>query len=106
MCDGHGSNGHIASNFIKEKLPKILKDKLLTNQGDTNGIKQMSRILEDSFMECDAKLISDCDVRLSGSTVCTVLFDGTRIHCANSGDSRAVMVKYIEQDNNTIKVVA
>ena len=29
VCDGHGSNGHIASGFIKEKLPKILKEKLL-----------------------------------------------------------------------------
>jgi len=28
---------------------------------------------------------------LSGSTVCSVLFDSKRIFCANAGDSRAVL---------------
>ena len=28
----------------------------------------------------------------SGSTVCTVLFNGTKIYCANAGDSRAIKV--------------
>lgn len=32
------------------------------------------------------------DLRLSGTTVCTVFFDGTTVHCANAGDSRAIKV--------------
>lgn len=32
------------------------------------------------------------DLRLSGTTVCTVFFDGTTIHCGNAGDSRAIKV--------------
>lgn len=35
------------------------------------------------------------DVKLSGSTVCAVLFDGNRIHCANAGDSRAIKVQVL-----------
>jgi|TARA_B110000285_G_C15015979_1_gene559081 serine/threonine protein phosphatase PrpC len=35
------------------------------------------------------------DVKLSGSTVCTVLFDGNRVHCANAGDSRAIKVQIL-----------
>jgi serine/threonine protein phosphatase PrpC len=34
-------------------------------------------------------------VTLSGSTVCTVLFDGNRVHCANLGDSRAIKVQVL-----------
>ena len=54
--------------------------------------------MENAFLKCDKQLIENkdkIDVRLSGSTVCTVLFDGTRLHCANSGDSRAIRVRYI-----------
>lgn len=28
----------------------------------------------------------------SGSTVCTAIFNGTKLYCANSGDSRAIKV--------------
>jgi len=31
-------------------------------------------------------------VNLSGSTVCTVIFNGTKVYCANAGDSRAIKV--------------
>ena len=30
----------------------------------------------------------------SGSTVCTVLFNGTKVYCANAGDSRAIKVAF------------
>jgi len=46
------------------------------------------------------------DTKLSGSTVCTVLFDGTRLHCANAGDSRAIRVKYFpSREKDTVKVI-
>lgn len=58
-------------------------------------------------MQTDEKLKKEeFDVKLSGSTVCTVLFDGTRIHCANAGDSRAIRVKFLQGDASMIKVVA
>ena len=39
------------------------------------------------------------DVKLSGSTVCTVYFEGTNIICANAGDSRAIKVSIINNDS-------
>ena len=30
----------------------------------------------------------------SGSTVCTVIFNGTKVYCANAGDSRAIKVAF------------
>ena len=52
----------------------------------------------ESFLECDDMLDKQShtpngfEVNLSGSTVCTILFDGNRLHCANLGDSRAIKV--------------
>lgn len=34
----------------------------------------------------------------SGSTVCTVIFNGTKVYCANAGDSRAIKVAVIPSD--------
>ena len=40
------------------------------------------------------------DTALSGSTVVMVLFEGTRVICANLGDSRAVKCQIIVKQNN------
>ena len=37
---------------------------------------------------------------MSGSTVVTVFFEGTRLFCANLGDSRAVKCQIIVKDEN------
>ena len=36
---------------------------------------------------------------ISGSTVCTVLFNGTKVYCANAGDSRAIKVAFVGTQN-------
>lgn len=41
-------------------------------------------------------------MRLSGSTVNTVFFDGTSVHCANAGDSRAIKVKLTYDENSKL----
>jgi serine/threonine protein phosphatase PrpC len=44
-------------------------------------------------MQCNEELdYTNFDVNLSGSTVCTVIFNGTKVYCANAGDSRAIKV--------------
>ena len=43
-------------------------------------------------MVCDKQLVtSKYDYKLSGSTVCSVLFEGTTVFCGNVGDSRAIV---------------
>jgi len=76
--------------------------------------RDYSEILQCAFLKCDEELNEQSkaddkqddtpeeqdaepsskpfDVKFSGSTVCVVLFDGSRIHCANLGDSRAIKV--------------
>jgi serine/threonine protein phosphatase PrpC len=86
VCDGHGSLGHHASSYIKENLPIILQNQLqIPDQARNESFKK-------AFMICDKKLSHDTnDYKLSGSTVCTILFEGTTIHSANVGDSRAII---------------
>ena len=43
---------------------------------------------------------------MSGTTVCTLFFDGTTIHCANVGDSRAIKVGYKDEKDPQIEVQA
>lgn len=46
-------------------------------------------------MTCNQELDhQNFDVNLSGSTVCTVLFNGTKVYCGNAGDSRAIKVAF------------
>jgi len=48
-----------------------------------------------SFNQCNSELGSTSfDVSLSGTTCCTLLFNGTRIYCGNAGDSRAIKVGF------------
>ena len=39
----------------------------------------------------------------SGSTVCTVIFNGTKVYCANAGDSRAIKVAILPPENGKSK---
>jgi len=43
------------------------------------------------------KLNFDC--QLSGSTVCSVVFDGNKVFCSNVGDSRAVLYSHVKKNN-------
>lgn len=56
----------------------------------------MSYSLQNSNKENQESKNEQIDLRLSGSTVCTVCFDGTSIHCANAGDSRAIIATIVE----------
>ncbi len=84
VCDGHGTNGRDVSHFIKMRLPQLVAKHLISGTDPCQALHQ-------SFIQCNAEL-DQCqfDVSLSGSTVCTVLFTGNKVICANAGDSRAI----------------
>ena len=110
----------MVSGFIKENLPEILKVAIDLHPDEISE-EEYIKIFEDAFLLCDDTLgsqdestakkkenetdiidldkKSSFDVKLSGSTVCTVYFEGTRIMCANAGDSRAIKVSIINNDS-------
>ena len=83
VCDGHGTFGHLVSDYITKKMPNYLKD-----ISDEFIIK--------SFNLTNNSLIqnSKIDCSLSGSTCTLLIINLEKIICANLGDSRAVLGKY------------
>jgi serine/threonine protein phosphatase PrpC len=54
-------------------------------------------------VQCNEELdYTNFDVNLSGSTVCTVIFNGTKVYCANAGDSRAIKVAILPAEPGSL----
>jgi serine/threonine protein phosphatase PrpC len=98
VCDGHGTNGHHVSAEIKAELPKQMQQRLLADNDfvalqDTPSLRErITQYFEEAFQNVHEGLWKKSfDVQLSGSTCTVVMFDSTRVYCANAGDSRAVL---------------
>ena len=115
IMDGHGSNGHLVSNFIKDKIIenftnisyyfKKIKSKETSNLEYPDNIldiifKKLSKNnfqkLKDFYKTVDESLSSievRFDSNFSGST-CILLFQlGKNLISCNVGDSRAILIK-------------
>lgn len=91
VCDGHGQNGREVSNFLKMRLPVLMAKGIASNP---NNIPEAFR---SSYVSANTELDHQAfDPSLSGSTCCTVIFNGTKILCGNAGDSRAIKVGFPE----------
>ena len=104
VCDGHGENGHLVSEFIKINLPLIMYKEIkslfyLINNDEHQSKDKIkayfSEICKQSFDITNKKLISNknIDSSLSGSTCVSLLFFEDLIISANLGDSRAIIGK-------------
>ena len=111
IMDGHGSNGHLVSNFVKEKVEEYFSDKKIYRKRKLNkaissiDIKN-SDIIYDKIVHNNYEIIKNFykkvndelyntkfDVHFSGTTCILVFKIGSKIICSNVGDSRAVLVK-------------
>ena len=105
VCDGHGTYGHLVSNFIKANLPIFLYHNLssvISNIQDDNKNNNdlLYNAIKNSFLQTEDQLnnTSKIDINFSGSTCISLLFCKNQIITANLGDSRAIKGQYI--DNN------
>ena len=99
VLDGHGVNGHYASNFTKKyMLDRIKNHPLIKNLQTPNEIyKQLTmngyQILAKMFVDADIQIAKEkFNVEMSGTTCVIVIQLGERLICANAGDSRAILV--------------
>jgi len=84
IFDGHFGDG--CSKYISTNLPKlILKEPLL----NTNT----SQALINAYLKADLEFLTMAKPKkmLDGSTGVGVFLKDTKLYCANTGDSRAVM---------------
>ena len=101
VCDGHGTYGHLVSNFIKSNLPIILYHNLssiISNIQDNNKNNNdlLYNAIKNSFLQTEYQLNnnSKIDINFSGSTCISLLFCKNQIITANLGDSRAIKGQY------------
>ena len=105
VLDGHGDNGHLASNFVKNfVISQIKNDPYIKKEKDPKKI--YTKIISNGY-EFLAKIYLDADEQIehqgfdpsrSGTTCIILIQILEHIICANTGDSRA-MVVYDKDDN-------
>ena len=114
IMDGHGSNGHLVSNYIKKKIIQNLNNisfyfhkiietpttkeypdnilELIKNKLEKNNykaIKDLYKLIDDGLYSKEIFF----DINFSGSTCIIVFQIGKYIICSNVGDSRAILIK-------------
>jgi len=121
IMDGHGSNGHLVSNFIKEKIIQNFTDISFyfkkIKQKDSTPLEYPENILElilkklkkndfqkikDFYKNIDESLSSievRFDSNFSGSTCIMIFQVGNYLISSNVGDSRSLLIK----ENKEIK---
>ena len=93
ICDGHGSYGHLISEYICNILPP--KIKIISNEN-----------IKKAFLSTNKSLIeeSKIDCSLSGSTCSSLIISQNKLISANVGDSRAVLARYENGQYNAINL--
>ena len=109
VLDGHGAEGHFVSRFASKFIPyQIMNNPEIINLRDPemiyNKLKNNNyQIIVKAYLECDIALQKvNFDAKESGSTCNLIINIGNKIICANTGDSRAIVVfdDYIENNPN------
>lgn len=91
ICDGHGTNGRDAANFVKYAMHLQIEQKF-PREGKEN-YESIKRCMLESFNVVQSQFkpnVQNSD--FSGSTCCVVLVQGHKLVTANVGDSRAILV--------------
>ena len=99
VLDGHGPDGHFVSEFVSELIPSQIINhpeiKTLTNtEAIYKKLKEKKyKIINQAYVSTDKQLKTmEFDVSESGCTCCLIIHIGNHIICANTGDSRAILV--------------
>ena len=105
VCDGHGTNGHHVSNFIKTILPIYMSENL-KHRNILTDTEEIHQIIKETFIIANDKLVEnqDIDSIFSGSTCVSVIYTPERLICPNIGDSRAVLARYDPNNNKYIAI--
>ena len=105
VLDGHGEYGHYASQFVSKYVISHIKNHPLIKKCDDP--KEIYQKLILNGYEIIANLFTDADIQIqkekfdvqnSGTTCIIVIQLEEKIICANTGDSRAIII--YNKDNN------
>ena len=92
VFDGHGIQGHLVSEAIKNYLQNCFYDQYQTKKKIITMFSSLSLSIENS---------NNFDIFCSGSTAVVVHISKEKIICANCGDSRAILINTNNSGNGT-----
>lgn len=93
VFDGHGLQGHLVSDEIKNFLMSIPSEHYSSKEKIISMFESLSKNIENS------KVV---DAYCSGSTAVVIHITKEKIICANCGDSRAILIS--DKNNDIIKM--
>ncbi len=109
VMDGHGDDGHFASQFVSRYVVHRIKTHPLIKKLDEP--KEIYEVLISNGYEIIANIYLDADVQIqkekfdctrSGTTIVLVIQLEEHIICANTGDSRAILIYDECYDDNLV----
>ena len=108
VLDGHGEDGHFVSQFVSRLIINSIKNNSSIKKCSTpkqiyeklvdNGYK----IIEKIFLNADVQIRKEKFDYLNSGTTCIIIIQlEDKIICANTGDSRAILVyNKLKEDKN------
>ena len=107
VYDGHGDQGHFASQFVSRYIFHRIKNHPSIRKEDEPQqiyyklIENGYRIIANIFLDADIQIQKEkFDADRSGTTCVLVIQLEEHIICANTGDSRAIMIYDEHYDDN------
>ena len=108
VLDGHGDYGHFASQFVKRYIINRIKSHPLIKGLDNpkeiykNLTENGYQIISNIYMDADIQIAKEkFNCEMSGTTCVLVIQLEEHLICANTGDSRAILV-YSESPNDNL----
>jgi serine/threonine protein phosphatase PrpC len=114
IMDGHGTNGHFVSQYIKEQAKEFFQNKenYFRNKNEEISLENIQNRLQSKNFSLIRKFYKKTnnelpdtkfDTHFSGST-CNLVFKlGQTIICSNTGDSRSIIIKENKNKQNENK---
>lgn len=96
VYDGHGRVGEKVSEFVLQNLPPYVSRELKNipeNKKKDQEPKDEGSVLANAYKFVDDELAKHVDATVSGTTAVTCLIENNHLWIANSGDSRAIVVR-------------
>ena len=109
VLDGHGDDGHYVSQFVSRFIINSIKNNSIIKKCTTPKeiyekiILNKYKLIENIFLDADMQIRKEkFDYKGSGTTCIIIIQLEEKIICANTGDSRAIIV-YNKSSNNNNK---
>jgi serine/threonine protein phosphatase PrpC len=104
LFDGHGSNGHVVSQYCIYEFPKRLLNVIVNNKNDNSLTNKegIPKVLQQIFLDIDHSLPK---LEGSGTTGISIWKRQDSLYISNVGDSQAFVASYDASTGKHVKIL-